>query len=254
MPDDYSRWTRRPVIYLPVAAGAQLIGYLWAGVGSRAAGYMRRMSADPDNITRPDFWHNRLTMNYQNGLAPEQAIQSWIGVPEDPRGGGVPAGATVQQANSMQALWDQLNPEGPPIGEGPWVQDDEFPSGTPVDRAKGWSAPISIAEPTYSQETTTPVHFIPITKNGEVVGFLWASPTEQAADYLPLRYAGQDGIVGRGRWLARLSDCFAEGRHPVDAIRYCRRFPYDEYSGWIEPDAPEGVAPSLAELREAANE
>ncbi|WP_280451608.1 hypothetical protein [Nocardia cyriacigeorgica] len=55
-------------------------------------------------------------------------------------------------------------------------------------------------------------------------------------------------------WLARLSNRFAEGRHPVDAIRYCRRFPYDEYSGWIEPDAPEGVAPSLADLREAANE
>ncbi len=254
MPDDYSRWTRRPLVYLPVVSGGQLIGYLWAGVGSRAAGYMRRMSVDPDNITRPDFWHHRLTTNYHNGFTPEQAIQSWIGAPEDPRCGGIPADATLLQATSKQALWDQLNPEGPPIGEGPWIQDDEFPSGTSADRSKGWSTPVSAAVPTYATDAATPVHFIPITKNGEVVAFLWASPTEHAADYLPLRYAGKDGIVGRGLWIARLSGCFAAGRPPIEAIRYCRRFPYDEYSGWIEPDAPEGIAPSLAELREAADE
>ncbi|MBF6083095.1 hypothetical protein IU485_17155 [Nocardia cyriacigeorgica] len=214
------------------------------------------MSVDPDNITCPGFWHRRLTTNYQNQLTPEQAIQSWIGVPEDPRCGGVPANATVLEAPSKQALWDQLNPEGPPIGEGPWVQDDEFPSGTPVDRSKGWSTPHMVRPPNYSGQTSTdsPVHFVPITKHGQVVAFLWGSPTEQAAGYVPLTHAGKNGIVGRGRWIARLSDSFAAGRDPVEAIRYCRRFPHDEYSGWIDPNEPELVAPSLTELREAADE
>ncbi len=230
------------------------MGHLWAGIGVEAAGYMRKISADPDNLTCASFWEKRLIENYRNKLRAEQAIQHWIGWPEDPRCGGIPADAVVKRSNSKQELWDQLNPEGPPIGEGPWVQDGEFPSGTPVDRSKGWSTPYIANPPTYAGETSTPVHFIPVTKNGEVVAFLWASTTERAAGYLPLRYAGNQGIVGRGRWVIRLSECYAAGRHPVDAIRYCRRFPYDEYSGWIEPDAPEGVAPSLGELRKVAEE
>lgn len=250
----YEAWTRRPVIYLPIIRQGVLIGYLWAGMGVEAAGYIRRVSADPDNLTCAEFWEERFLENHRNSLSAEQAIHHWIGYPEDPRCGGVPAGAVVQQANSIQGLWDQLNPEGPPMGPGPLVQDDIFPDGTPTGPDRHWSAPHVANPPTYAGETSTPVHFLEVTKNGEVVGFLWASPTEQAAGYLPLRYAGLEGINGRGLWLIRLSRCFAERRHPVDAIRYCRSFPYDEYSGWIEPDAPEGIAPSLAELREAANE
>ncbi len=252
--NSYAGWTRQPVVYVPIFRRGTLIGYLWAGVGIDAAGHMRKVSADPDNLTCETFWEARLNENCRNGLSAEQAIQHWVGHPEDPQCGGVPAGATLQQANSMQALWDQLNPEGPPLGEGPLIQDNVFPDGTSTGPDRLWSVPHVSNPPTYADETSTPVHFLEVTKNGEVVGFLWASPTEHAAGYLPLRYAGLEGINGRGLWLARLSNRFAEGRHPVDAIRYCRRFPYDEYSGWIEPDAPEGVAPSLADLREAANE
>jgi len=55
-------------------------------------------------------------------------------------------------------------------------------------------------------------------------------------------------------WVARLSDRYVAGRDPVEAIRECRRYPEDEYSGRIEPDSPEGVAPSLGELRKFADE
>ncbi|MBF6098037.1 hypothetical protein IU510_08090 [Nocardia cyriacigeorgica] len=253
--NDYSRWTRKPVVYLPVVSDTRLIGYLWAGVGSHAAGYMRRISADPDNITCPDFWNRRLTANYQNQLTPEEAIQSWIGVPEDPRCGGVPADATTLEAPSEQALWDLLNPDGPPMGEAPFILDEDM---VPDCRAPGGyrllDRPYSVSPPTYAGETSTRVHFLQVAKAAEIVAVLWASPTENAAGYLPFRWAGKAGIVGRGLWEIRLSDSYAAGRDPLEAIRDCRRHPEDEYSGRIEPNTPEGIAPSLGELRRFTDE
>ncbi|NEW34875.1 hypothetical protein GV791_20265 [Nocardia cyriacigeorgica] len=232
-----------------------LIGYLWAGVGVESAGYLRRISADPDNLTCAEFWEERFLENHRNSLTAEQAIQHWIGHPEDPRCGGVPAGAEVQHARSKQALWDQLNPEGPPMGEGPLIQDEEWIHDS---RAPGgyrlWSTPHIVTPPTYAGETSTPVHFLQVSKGGEIVAVLWASATENAAGYLPFRRAGEAGVVGRGLWVARLSDSYVAGRDPVEAIRECRRYPEDEYSGRIEPDSPEGVAPSLGELRKFADE
>ncbi|TLG08689.1 hypothetical protein FEK35_17205 [Nocardia cyriacigeorgica] len=254
--NSYAGWTRNPVVYLPILRRGTLIGYLWAGVGVGAAGHMRKISSDPDNLTCETFWEARLTENRRNGLSAEQAIQHWIGHPEDPRCGGVPAGTTaVQQANSMQALWDQLNPEGPPMGEGPLIQDAEWiPDSRAPSDFRLWSTPHIANPPTYAGETSTPVHFLQVAKAGEIVAVLWASPTENAAGYLPFRWAGKAGIVGRGLWVARLSDSYGAGRDPLEAIRDCRRYPEDVYSGRIEPNTPEGIAPSLGELRRFTDE
>lgn len=252
--DDYDVWTRRPIIYLPVVRNGELIGYLWAGINSNAASYMRRMSADTDNITAPEFWRKRLMENFRNRLTPEQAIQHWIGVPPHPRCGGIPTGAIPQHAPSKQALWEKLNPEGPPLGEGPMVQDGEFSDGTPLDRSKGWSTPHSVPTPTYSSETTSPVHYLPVTKNGKLTAYLWASPTEQAAGYLPCRNAGRDALTGAGLWRSRLSHSYSAGHSALAAIRYCRTFPYDHLSGVIGPNAPEHVARNLDELRGIAGQ
>ncbi|WP_280499187.1 hypothetical protein, partial [Nocardia cyriacigeorgica] len=50
--------------------------------GVEAAGYMRKISADPDNLTCASFCEKRLIENYRNKLRAEQAIQHWIGWPE----------------------------------------------------------------------------------------------------------------------------------------------------------------------------
>jgi hypothetical protein len=248
----YDRWTRRPIVYYPVVQRGVLVGCIWASKDGNAAGYFRRIEADPDNITRPDFWDARLDAQCRQGIAAEAAIQSWIGVPEDPRMGGIPAGARVQAMASTNELWNWLNPSGPPLGEGPWVQDGEFPGGTPEDRSKGWSTPVVVNSPTYAPCTTTPVHYYLITKNGQITGYLWASVTELAAGHLPRVAAGRDGQVGAGLWKSRLSRAYEHGLSAVDAIRSCRTEPYDEYSGIIGTEAPEGNASSLSELEEIA--
>ncbi|WP_063042821.1 hypothetical protein [Nocardia pseudovaccinii] len=215
---------------------------------------MRRIAADPDNITRPSFWNDRLDEQYRRGLSPVEAIRAWIGVPEDPHMGGVPADAHEHDADSMQQLWAQLNPGDEPLGEGPWVQDDEFPSGTPLDRSKGWSVPHIVQVPSYATDTTTPVHYYPVYRNRDVIGYLWAAAAEPAADYLPQDNFGPDGYSGRGLWIARLQDAYASGRTALEAIRWCASLPYDEYSGVIGPGVAEQYAESLADLRDIAGQ
>lgn len=124
------------MVYLPVVRRGELIGYLWAGTGGRAAGYMRRLSVDPDNLTCEDFWEDLVSDNYRNGLTAEQAVQLWIGHSEDPRCGGAPVEAKVQQANSMQGLWDQLNLDGPPMGEGPTPVRSPTPTPGPAEGSR----------------------------------------------------------------------------------------------------------------------
>ncbi|WP_051133697.1 hypothetical protein [Nocardia paucivorans] len=253
MPEEYSPWTRRPVRYLPVVRNGQLIGVLWGATSGKAAGYHRKLDADPDNITCPGFWYERLTRNYRQGLTPLQAIRSWIGVPEDPRCGGIPPHAVESEATTIQELWDRINPEGPPLGNGPWLQDGELPDGSPWDRSQGWSTPHSVVPPTYAQSTDTAVHYYPVTLNGTVVGYLWASPTDQAAQYLPRTAAGRQGTIAAGLWQLRLSDSYAAGLPALEAIRRCRNYPPDFLSGAIDPNTPEQQLPSLNDLLELAH-
>lgn len=132
----YELWTRRPVVHLPVVLRGELVGALYCVPGTNIGGYKSRIPAGSvdDRHAREDFWCRRLAENYRQNLPPEQAIKSWRGVGEHPRCGGIPADAEEQQSPTLQQLWDQLNPEGPPLGDGPWIQDGEFPDGTPVDR------------------------------------------------------------------------------------------------------------------------
>ncbi|NEW34874.1 hypothetical protein GV791_20260 [Nocardia cyriacigeorgica] len=249
----YESWTRKPVRYLPVTCEGRLIGYLWAAVGSDAAGYERCLAADPDNMTCLSFWFDRLSENYRNGLDPVIAIRQWIGVPEDPRCGGIDASAVEREAPSLQAMWAELNPEAEPMGEGPWVQDGELPSGTPVDRSKGWSTPVMATPPTYAKHASSTVHYLPVVKDGVLIAYLWASPTDHAADYLPVASAGEQARAGAGLWQLRLSDFYATGTPPLDALRQCRNYPHDFMSGVIPADAHELVAPTLDELKALAN-
>ncbi|WP_345496830.1 hypothetical protein [Nocardia callitridis] len=232
----------------------QLMGYLWASVGGNAAGYLRHVAVDDDNLTCPGFWNDRLDQQYRQGLSAEVALRQWAGVPEDPRCGGVPPHAQELEASTKQELWSVLNPTATPMDPGPWIQDGEFPSGTPEDRSKGWSAPVSVTPATYASNTAAEVRYYPVTKSGQLLGFLWAAAGEQSAEYLPLASAGPAGTAAAGLWNIRLSDAFSQGIPALEAIRRFRRYPPDMLAGVIGTEAHEQSAASLSDLESIAGQ
>jgi hypothetical protein len=253
-PTGYSHWTRQPLIYLPVHRRGQVIGFLWAAITQYAAGFERRLAVAGDDLDCLIAWETRLNEAAARGFAPAAAIEQWIGAPEDAAAGAVPADIRPGRFASLTELWDRLNPDGPPLDDGPLIQDGTYPDGTPVDRADGWGPLVSVPLQTYAADTDASVRYLPVRLDSVVVGYIWAAVTGDAAGYLPRAQAGRTGEIAAGLWQLRFSDAYLAGQPATAALSRCRTFPADRLSGVVGPEATELEAPSLADLRQLAGE
>jgi len=251
-PTGYRRWTRQPLIFLPVHRRGEVIGCLWAATNQHAAGFERRLAVVGDDLDCLIAWETRLTEAAAAGLAPTAAIEQWIGAPDDAIAGAVPAGIRTISSPSLAQLWDQLNPDGPPLGEGPLIQDDTYPDGTPVDRANGWGPLVSVPLENYATDTAAPVRYLPVRLDSAVVGYVWAAVTGDAAGYLPRAQAGRSGEIAAGLWQLRFSDAYLAGQPATEALSRFPAFPADRLSGLVGPGVTEDRAPTLDELRRLA--
>ena len=73
-----------------------------------------------------------------------------------------------------------------------------------MDRAQGWEdlSPFTTRRDGYRMSTETPVRYLPITRGGEVLGYLWASETDAAAAYVARKGTGAAGFQAGGLWVA----------------------------------------------------
>ncbi|GAA2111824.1 hypothetical protein [Actinomadura alba] len=252
-PGTYLLITKGPVHYLPVTLTGEVIGYLWASPTEKAGGYVRRLTASEEAFRSPVTWSERMRESYGEGLSALQALRRWQGAPEDPQGGAIAADAEEGEAASLAELYELANPGGdpPPDSLGP---EGTFPDGTPMDRSKGWGdlSPFTLEKPGYSFQADSAVRYLPVTKGGEVLGYLWASGTEDAADYQRRLSAGAEGFRAGRLWISRLDQCKKEGLPPLDALRRWIGVPEDPEWGGVAADAQEQEAPSLDALKEIA--
>ncbi|WP_147288945.1 hypothetical protein [Nocardia mexicana] len=234
------------------------MGYLWASVTHNSASFIRKLRMDGgDPFSDPslwatDVWADRLAAAYSQGVAAQDAVRAWVGAPEDPQGGGIPAGVAEHRTESLTALYEFANPGGPPPPD-PLVQDGMYPDGTPVDRSQGWGPVVSAPVRRYPTVTDAAVRFAPVSKDGRVIGYLWASLADDAADYLP-RTGDRDGEIAAGTWQLRLSRAYREGQSPTQALQQCRQQPDDHLGGVIGLDVPEGQFAGLSELENLAQQ
>lgn len=249
----YSHWTREPVIYFWVRLRGKRIGCLWGSVQHPAAGFLLAPDVSGAQMYAGDVWEDRLAESYAARIPAAEAVRRWKGAAEDPVAGAIAAGEEEGQATSLQVLHEVVAP-GFPAPAGPAIQDGKFPDGTPVDRSHGFGPLISTLPPTYPEETAAPVRYLPVTVQGTVVGYLWASVDGQAAGYLNREPAGTAGEVAAGLWKLRLSDAHRKGVPSLDALRRCALAPEDRLSGIIGRDAQERELPGLDALRELARQ
>lgn len=253
-PTAYHHWTRRPVIYLPVHRRGQVIGCVWASPDQHAAGFERILAVAGRDLDCLIAWETRLNEAAAAGLAPAAALERLIGWPEDPVAGGVPAGSRPAGSPSLAELWNRLNPDGPPLGEGPLIQDGTYPDGTPAQRAEGWGPLVSAPLQTYPADTGSAVRYLPVRLDSAVVGYVWAAVTGDAAGYLPRARAGRTGEIAAGLWQMRFSDGYLAGQPATVALSRFPAFAADRLSGVIGPEATAIEAPGLADLRRLAAE
>ncbi|MQY24439.1 hypothetical protein [Nocardia macrotermitis] len=256
----YEPWTRFPVFYYPVTRRDKLLGYLYASVSWDTAGFLRNLPSwrhfnpfsDPSGDAS-EVWEDRLDACYAKGMSAQDAVRSWVGVAEDSKAGGIAADVVEGHSETLEGLNQSLNPGGPEVPN-PWIQNGMYPDGTPVDRSEGWGDLVSAPVVRYPEETKGRVAFYPVTKEGGVLGWVWAAMDGDAADYIPFRQSGWYGFGAGGLWIQRLSEAFNRGDTPLEALEYCRTFPEDNMSGLIEPDAPIGEFDNLQQMRDWADQ
>ncbi|UAK34782.1 hypothetical protein K8O92_13655 [Nocardia asteroides] len=241
----------------------ELLGYLWASTASNAASFVRKLRpgsgeglsapfADP-SLWSADVWAERLALAYERGVLAQAAVRQWIGAPEHPQGGAISADAVEQHAATLAELYEIVNPGGPPPPN-PLIQDGMFPDGTPADRSQGWGPLISSPLPRYPTDTNAAVRFFPVSKDGAVIGYLWASIADDAADYLPRISSGRTGEIAAGLWHLWLSRAYEEGLAPLEALDRCRQMPEDRLSGVIGVRVPAQELPGLDALQDLARQ
>ena len=120
-PDEYSGKTDAAVRYLPVTLDEVLLGYLWVSVADDAVGFIPRDAAADVSANASVAWVMRLRRSKAEGLTPAEAFRYWAGRPSDTDDhhptGAVAPGAEERQMESLDALQDLANADGPaPLG------------------------------------------------------------------------------------------------------------------------------------------
>lgn len=245
--DPYSADTDSAIRYFPVFKEGDIIGYLWASENNDGISFIRRLDSQHDTLIASVAWSERLDQAEEEGLTPLQAMHHWAGKSEDPEAGGITADTPEHRAASLQILEEMANP-------GHMEQDDEEYDEATRERSEGWDSlsPLTLRRPGYRFLSENPVRYLPVTRDGRLLGYLWASDTEDAADFVKRTAAGANGTHAQGRWIARLRQAKDLGLTPLQALHHWTS-DEDPVAGRIPPGAEERIAANVQELEELVN-
>ncbi|MUL43265.1 hypothetical protein FZ103_19190 [Streptomonospora sp. PA3] len=250
----YSAKVSGPVRYLPVELGGEVIGYLYAGVRTSGASFIRRLSAQDvkTGFQAARVWSERLEEGYAARLPAEETLRRWIGAEEHPIAGAVPRRAEFAELGSYEELRQLANPDHsePPVPPAP-PEPEFFPDGTPTDRSKGWGplGPFTTNGPGYKMATDSAVRYLPAYRGDVLLGYLWVAETDDAAGFVPRAKARADGHRAERRWIDRMREAESQGLPPSEMLRSWIGAEEDPKAGRLPSDAAEQRAESLDDLR-----
>jgi len=104
----------------------------------------------------------------------------------------------------------------------------------------------------YSRTTASPVRYVPVTRQGRTLGYVWASTIDDAAGYIWRPDELPDSFNTGQHWLHRLRWAKANGLPPLAVLRHWAGAPEDEH-GYVAAEA-EQEASSLQALKALAGE
>ncbi|MDE3723292.1 hypothetical protein PWG71_18010 [Nocardiopsis sp. N85] len=168
----------------------------------------------------------------------------------------MPRDASLEELPSLDALDEVANPG---LEDRPFTWGD---SGEPIptmeQAEKDWEwqrwddfAPVTIGK-TYRPRTDEPVRYLPVRLGDELIGYLWASVTDDAAAFQFLLPGDPVGFRANAWWIDEMMQLQESGVPPLQALRSRVGAPEDPKGGRIDSDAEERTAPSLDALKEIA--
>lgn len=108
---------------------------------------------------------------------------------------------------------------------------------------------------TFPGRTESSIQYLPVILGTVPLGYLWASTANDAASFVCLGGIDQAEVQSRKAgtaWLERLRQSKAEGKTPLQALRYWTFEPEDPVAGAVPPGTEVQELSSLAELQALA--
>lgn len=104
-------------------------------------------------------------------------------------------------------------------------------------------SPWTLERTEFRSVSQAPVRCFPVTLRGQLIGYLWASETTDAAGFYPRKGMGAVGWDARGPWAKRLKETRDAGFSACEAVRYWVGEPEDPKGGGVAADAEGRVLP-----------
>jgi ADP-ribosylglycohydrolase len=104
----------------------------------------------------------------------------------------------------------------------------------------------------FAWTTDAAVRYVPVVKAGNLLGYLWAAVTDDAAGFVVREAQGSDAFNASAAWIERLRWAKSRGMTPLQALRHWAGAPADERAGTVTPGT-EREAPDLTDLRRLAS-
>ncbi|GHF90324.1 hypothetical protein [Streptomyces thermodiastaticus] len=108
---------------------------------------------------------------------------------------------------------------------------------------------IPASEDEYEGITDHPVRYFTIQRDGQTLGYLWASTGDEAAGYEPRTALGEVAFEAGAQWLLRLREAHAKGMSALAALSWAAQTSPPADAGLPAEDAPR-ESPSLDALQE----
>ncbi|MFI8892576.1 hypothetical protein [Streptomyces paradoxus] len=132
--------------------------------------------------------------------------------------------------------------------EGP-AYDDSWGTFEISARSRQLRSRIPASENEYQEITDHPVRYFTVRRDGQTMGYVWASIGDDAAGYEPRTAAGEEAFEAGGQMLLRLRAAHERGLSALDAL------------AWVVQTAPEaegslavGATPQVAATLDALEE
>ncbi|RKS08300.1 hypothetical protein DFP74_3996 [Nocardiopsis sp. Huas11] len=120
------------------------------------------------------------------------------------------------------------------------------------ERARTWGplGPFTADRRTYPPTAEGAVRYLPVRTgaDGDVLGYLWAAETDDAASFVTAGHAGAVGAAAKGHWIRWLAERRSEGLSPLRALERAATEPVDTAGGAPAPGSAPSTAPDLATL------
>jgi hypothetical protein len=132
--------------------------------------------------------------------------------------------------------------------EGP-AYDDSWGAFEISTRSRLLRSRIPASEDEYQEITEHPVRYFTVQRDGQTMGYVWASVGDEAAGYEPRTAAGEGALEVGAEWLLRLREAHGQGLTALAALAWVAQSPARPAGDVVVEDTPQ-VAPSLDALEE----